>query len=156
MIATGGAHPSRRSGLAEAGFLTSETVFDLTALPARLAVLGGGPIGCELAQAFARFGARVVLVEVEGRLLPGEDADAAEIVRHALGADGVEHALGARLIHVERTPTGQRLTLDGPGGPRSVDVDSILVAVGRRPNVASLGLEAAGVRAGRQRSAPHR
>lgn len=72
VIATG-ARPSVPPvpGLAEAGFLTSETVFDLTALPARLAVLGGGPIGCELAQAFARLGARVVLVEAEGRLLPG-------------------------------------------------------------------------------------
>lgn len=146
VIATG-ARPAVPSvpGLAEAGFVTSETVFELTALPARLAVLGGGPLGCELAQAFARFGARVVLIEVEDRLLSEEDADAAEIVRDALAADGVEHALGARLIHVERTPTGQCLALDGPGGPRSVDVDAILVAVGRTPNVAGLGLDAAGV-----------
>lgn len=132
-------------GLAEAGFLTNETVFDLTALPARLAVLGGGPLGCELAQAFARFGSRVDLVELEDRVLPGEDPDAAEIVRDALAADGVEHALGTRLIRVERTPAGLRLALDGPAGRRSVEVDTILVAVGRTPNVAGLDLDAAGV-----------
>lgn len=132
-------------GLAEAGFLTSETVFDLTAMPARLAVLGGGPLGCELAQAFARFGSRVVLVEVEDRLLPMEDADAAQVVRDALSADGVEHAFGTRLTGVERTPTGRRLALAGAGGPRSVEVDAVLVAVGRTPNVTGLDLDAAGV-----------
>jgi pyruvate/2-oxoglutarate dehydrogenase complex dihydrolipoamide dehydrogenase (E3) component len=146
VIATGG-RPSVPPvpGLTDAGFLTSETVFDLTALPARLAVLGGGPIGCELAQAFARFGARVVLVEVRDRLLPTEDADAAEIVRQALAADGVEHALGTRLVRVERTPTGLRLALEDPEGRRSAEVDAILIAVGRSPNVTGLGLDAAGV-----------
>jgi pyruvate/2-oxoglutarate dehydrogenase complex dihydrolipoamide dehydrogenase (E3) component len=146
LIATG-ARPAVPAvpGLAEAGFLTSETVFDLTALPARMAVLGGGPLGCELAQAFARFGSRVVLIEVEDRLLPAEDADAAEIVGQSLAADGVEHALVTRLIRVDRTATDLRLALDGPSGRRCVEADAILVSVGRAPTVAGLGLEAAGV-----------
>ncbi|HJR53039.1 MAG TPA: mercuric reductase, partial [Gemmatimonadota bacterium] len=146
VIATG-ARPAVPSipGLAEAGYLTSETVFDLTAPPARLAILGGGPIGCELAQAFARFGSRVVIVEREERLLPAEDPDVSEVIRDALSADGVELALGAMLVRVERTPSGIRLTLDQPAGRRSVETDAILVAAGRSPDVAGLGLEAAGV-----------
>ena len=146
VIATG-AHPTVPpiSGLAEAGYLTSETVFDLTALPACLAILGGGPIGCELAQAFARFGSRVVVVEREERLLPAEDPDVGETIRDALSADGVELALGAMLVRVERTPSGIRLALDEPAGRRSVEADAILVAAGRSPSVAGLGLEAADV-----------
>jgi pyruvate/2-oxoglutarate dehydrogenase complex dihydrolipoamide dehydrogenase (E3) component len=146
VIATG-ARPSAPPipGLSEAGYLTSETVFDLTELPPRLAVVGGGPIGCELAQAFARFSSRVVVVEREERLLPGEDPDASAVVRAALSDDGVELALGAMLVEVERTPSGTRLALDEPAGRRSVEVDAILVATGRSPNVASLDLEAAGI-----------
>ena len=130
-------------GLSDAGYLTSETVFDLDALPLRLAVLGGGPIGCELAQAFARFGSRVVVVEREVRLLPAEDPDVGDTIRSALSADGVELALGAMLVRVERTPSGIRLALDEPAGRRSVEADAILVAAGRTPNVEGLALEAA-------------
>jgi pyruvate/2-oxoglutarate dehydrogenase complex dihydrolipoamide dehydrogenase (E3) component len=132
-------------GLSDAGYLTSETVFDLTALPPRLALLGGGPIGCELAQAFARFGSRVVLLEREERLLPKEDPDAAETIRAALAADGVEPALGTVLVEVERTPSGSRLVLDEPRGRRAVEADAILVAAGRSPSVEGLELETAGV-----------
>ena len=146
VIATG-AHPAVPPvpGLSEAGYLTSETIFELRALPPRLAVVGGGPIGCELAQAFARFGSRVVVVEREERLLPAEDPDAGDAIRGALSADGVELALGAVLVRVEPTPSGIRLVLDEPAGRRSLEVDAILVAVGRTPNVEGLGLEAAGV-----------
>ena len=132
-------------GLTEAGYLTSETVFDLSARPDRLAILGGGPVGCELAQAFARFGTRVVLIETADRLLPGEEPDVGEILARAFDADGVERALDTRLVEVEPTLTGRRLVLDGPAGRRSVEVDAILVAVGRAPDLAVLGLEAAGV-----------
>ena len=132
-------------GLSEAGYLTSESVFDLTALPRRLAVVGGGPIGCELAQAFVRFGSRVVVVEREERLLPSEDPDVGEAIRSALSADGVELALGATLARVERTPAGSRLVLDEPAGRRSVEADAILIAAGRTPNVEGLGLDAAGI-----------
>jgi pyruvate/2-oxoglutarate dehydrogenase complex dihydrolipoamide dehydrogenase (E3) component len=132
-------------GLAEAGYLTSETVFELAEPPPRLAVVGGGPIGCELAQAFARFGSRVVVVEREERLLPAEDPEVGAAIGEALSADGVELALGAMLVQVERTPSGVRLALDEPAGRRSVEADRVLVAAGRAPRVADLGLEAAGV-----------
>ena len=146
VIATGG-RPSVPSvpGLAETGFLTSETVFDLSALPSRLGILGAGPIGCELAQAFARFGAEVFLVEREERALPGEDPGVSDAIEEALRADGVNIALGAELAGVERTASARRLTIDGPAGRRSVEVDDLLVAVGRTPNVADLGTEAAGI-----------
>ena len=133
-------------GLADAGFLTSESVWDLATLPPRLAVVGGGPLGCELAQAFARFGARVTLVEVEARVLPAEDVDAAAIVAGALAADGVELALGARLARAARTAGGRRLTLESEAGARDLEVDAILVSVGRAPAIADLDPAAAGVR----------
>jgi pyruvate/2-oxoglutarate dehydrogenase complex dihydrolipoamide dehydrogenase (E3) component len=132
-------------GLSETRYLTSETVFDLTALPPRLAVLGGGPIGCELAQAFARFGSRVILVEREERLLPTEDPDASEAIRAAFSAEGIELALGAMLVEVDRTPSGSRLVLDHAQGRRSVEAEAILVAAGRSPSVEGLVPEAAGV-----------
>jgi pyruvate/2-oxoglutarate dehydrogenase complex dihydrolipoamide dehydrogenase (E3) component len=131
-------------GLSVAGYLTNETVFSLTALPRRLAVLGGGPIGCELAQAFARFGARVHVVEMETQLLAREDPDAARLVQHILGRDGVRLALGTRVERVDRVPDGKALRLQG-GAASSLEVDEILVAVGRAPNVEGLGLESAGV-----------
>ncbi|HUP21276.1 MAG TPA: FAD-dependent oxidoreductase, partial [Gemmatimonadota bacterium] len=133
-------------GLADAGFLTSESVWDLAALPPRLAVVGGGPLGCELAQAFARFGSRVTVVEVEDRVLPAEDADAAAIVAAALDADGVDLALGSRLARVARIAGGCRLTLEGGADPRDLEVDAILVSVGRVPAVADLDPAMAGVR----------
>lgn len=116
-------------GLAEAGFLTNETIFDLDALPARLFVIGAGPIGCEMAQAFALFGSEVSVAEVEGRPLPREDADASAIVRRQLEADGVRFSLGAT-----------------PASVRRDERSAILVAAGRAPNVEGLRLENAGVR----------
>lgn len=132
-------------GLAEAGFVTTETVFDLDELPHRIAVVGGGPIGCELAQALVRFGSQVVLVELAERLLGEEDPDAADVVRAALAADGVDLALGTRLTAVDRTPAGSRLQLESTSGGSSMEVEAILVAVGRAPDLAGLGLDAAGV-----------
>jgi pyruvate/2-oxoglutarate dehydrogenase complex dihydrolipoamide dehydrogenase (E3) component len=131
-------------GLSVAGYLTNETVFSLIALPRRLAVIGGGPIGCELAQAFARLGARVHVVEMETQLLGREDLDAARLVQQVLVRDGVRLVLGARVERVERGPGGKTLHLQG-GGAAYLEVDEILVAVGRAPNVEGLGLEAAGV-----------
>lgn len=132
-------------GLAEAGFLTNETVFSLTELPPRIAMLGGGPIGCELAQAFARFGSRVHLVEMAPQILAREDSDAAERVQRVLVSDGVRLVLGARLAEVRRSLGGKVLILDDKGTRSELEVDEILVGVGRRPNVESLGLDAAGV-----------
>lgn len=135
-------------GLREAGYLTNETVFSLTALPRRLAVIGAGPIGCELAQAFARFGGQVTVVATSSRVLGREDAHAARLVRTALERDGVRFAMGASVAKVERGAGGKVLWLTAAGaggGVEALEVDEILVGVGRAPNVEGLGLETAGV-----------
>jgi pyruvate/2-oxoglutarate dehydrogenase complex dihydrolipoamide dehydrogenase (E3) component len=130
------------SGLADVGYLTNETVFNLTELPRRLAVIGAGPIGCELAQAFARFGSEVSLLGKQPCLLPREDAKASELVKQALVQDRVKLFLGVNIVRAEKNGTAKVLHLaDG----RDVRADAILVGVGRTPNVAGLGLEAAGV-----------
>ena len=146
VIATGARarHPMV-PGLAEAGFLTNETVFELTELPRRLAVIGAGPIGCELAQAFRRLGSEVTLFHTGGHILNREDADAAGILQRAFVDEGVHLALDARLTRVERTADGKVLHCDTPRGPLRVAVDEILVGAGRVPNVDGLGLEAVGV-----------
>ena len=132
-------------GLAEAGFLTNETVFSLTELPRRLIVIGAGPIGCELAQAFRRFGSDVTVVSLDARLLPREDADAAAVLAEQLKREGIVTALGAQIRGVERRDGGKVLLFERNGKREEVIGDEILVAVGRAPNVEGLGLEAAGV-----------
>jgi pyruvate/2-oxoglutarate dehydrogenase complex dihydrolipoamide dehydrogenase (E3) component len=136
-------------GLAEAGYLTNETVFSHPAFPRRLCVLGGGPIGLELGQAFARLGSQVSVVEMLPRILPREDADAAEVVAAALRADGVALLTGRQAVRVERSAGGRRV-LCRPSGQaaapeEALEVDEILVAVGRRAGLEGLGLEALGV-----------
>jgi pyruvate/2-oxoglutarate dehydrogenase complex dihydrolipoamide dehydrogenase (E3) component len=136
-------------GLPEAGPLTNETIFALTSLPGRLLVVGGGPIGCELAQAFARFGSRVVLLEAGPRLLAHDDPDAADLARAALVRDGVEVRLGAQLRSVERDGEVRRARFAAAGAQEEeIAADEILVATGRTPNVEGIGLEVAGVRCG--------
>jgi pyruvate/2-oxoglutarate dehydrogenase complex dihydrolipoamide dehydrogenase (E3) component len=133
-------------GLEAAGYLTNETVFDLEQLPARLLVLGGGPLGCELAQAFQRMGSRVTLVEMEDRFLGREDPDAARLLFEQLERDGLDIRLGTRLVGVERRAgEAGSATLSAAGGEQALAFDQILVAAGRTPNVEGLGLEAAGV-----------
>lgn len=132
-------------GLQEAGYLTNETVFSLTELPRRLAVLGGGPIGCELAQSFARFGSEVHLVETLHGILPNEDRDAAEIVLRSMVRDGLALLCCGKDLAVAKTEVGKRLTLDSHGQRYAVTVDEILVGVGRTPNVEGMGLETVGV-----------
>lgn len=134
-------------GLAEAEPLDNESVFSLTERPARLAVLGGGPIGCELAQAFRRLGSEVTLVERADQLLTREDPDAAAVVQEALAQDGVTLRLGASLERVETRGALRRLHLrDADGAAHALEVDAVLVGAGRAPNVEGMGLEAAGVR----------
>ncbi len=135
-------------GLAESGFLTNETVFHLTDMPKRLAVMGGGPIGCELAQTFARMGSSVVLFEQGKQLLPREDADAAHLVTQALEQDGVTVRLNSSVVTVTPGAGGTRLSIESPGGKAELVVDSILVAVGRAPNIDAMELDKAGVSAG--------
>jgi pyruvate/2-oxoglutarate dehydrogenase complex dihydrolipoamide dehydrogenase (E3) component len=137
-------------GLVETGFLTNETVFSLTELPSRLAVVGGGPIGCELAQAFRRLGAEVTILEMGRQFLPREDPDAAGLLRASLERDGVAIRLECRLTRVASTGAGKELTFEHNGSSETLVADEILVGVGRAPNVEGLGLEDAGIRADRQ------
>ncbi len=137
-------------GLDEVEALTNETVFSLTALPARLAVIGAGPIGCELAQAFARFGSQVTLFEAMPHILPREDQDAAMVVAQALMADGVTIRCGrepcpAKIVRLARRGDERVVHIETPDGTEELVVDQVLVGVGRAPNVEGLGLEAAGV-----------
>ena len=133
-------------GLAEAGPLTNETLFSLTERPARLAVIGGGPIGCEMAQAFQRLGVRVTLLEVADRLLLKDDPEAGRIVLEALRRDGVEVVLSARIARAEARGEEKVIHFAGPDGrEREARAEAILVAAGRVPRVENLGLEAAGV-----------
>lgn len=132
-------------GLAEAGCLTNETVFNLTRLPRRLAVLGAGPIGCELAQAFARLGSETTLLVRGDRILPKEDLDLIGPVLDGLRRDGVRIVTGAMVEAVEAGPTGRRLLGRDPQGCLPGEFDEILIAVGRTPHGGDLGLDAAGV-----------
>jgi pyruvate/2-oxoglutarate dehydrogenase complex dihydrolipoamide dehydrogenase (E3) component len=153
VIATGGRPaPLELPGLDRAGYLTNETVFDLTELPQRLAVVGAGPIGCELAQAFRRLGSTVHLVNRSPRLLPREEPEAVSVLQRRFGREGIQLHLGAKPVAAETTdgPEGPQrfLVIEENGQPVRLAVDAILAAVGRRPNVEGLGLEAAGIRHG--------
>ena len=132
-------------GLAEAGFLTNESVFALTDLPKRLAVIGAGPIGCELAQAFARFGSRVTLLGNHPQVLPKEDREAAAVVEKALLRDGIVLTLGCEVTRVEVRGADKVLHLVCGGVAQELAVDEILVGAGRVPNVDGLNLEGIGV-----------
>ena len=145
VVATGGrAAAPPIEGLEETGYLTNETVFSLTALPGRLLVIGAGPIGVELSQAFARFGASVHLLAAN-QILIREDRDAAERVENALRRDGVQIVSGCNITKVFRENGAKVVELECAQECQVVTVDEILVAVGRAPNVEGIGLESAGV-----------
>lgn len=146
VIATGArAAAPMLPGLNEVPYLTNETLFSLTELPERLGIIGAGPIGCEMAQAFARFGSEVFLVETAHGILPREDRDAAEVVQAALERDGVSLLCCGKDLKLSRAPSGVRLQLNSHGKSYDVVVDQLLVAAGRAPNVEGLGLETVGV-----------
>lgn len=132
-------------GIEEAGYLTNETVFSLTDLPRRLAVIGSGPIGCELAQTFARLGSDVTIIERGGHILPREDRDAAEIVQNAFLRDGVRLALDTKTTAAARRGDEKIIIAEQGGKSIEIIVDEILVGVGRAPNVEGLGLEKGGI-----------
>ena len=132
-------------GLAEAGCLTNETLFALNRLPPRLAILGGGPIGCEMAQAFARFGSQVHLIEHGPRLLGRADPEAGDILHRAFGREGIELHLASRVVAVRVEGEERVVQLEQAGAERDLRVDAILVAAGRAANVEGLGLDRAGV-----------
>lgn len=132
-------------GLAEAGYLTNETVFSLTEQPLHLAVIGGGPIGCELAQTFCRFGSKVTLIELAPAILGREDRDAAAILQDTLIREGVDLQLGVKIAAVTSRGSRKVLHLEQEGHSLEVTVDQILVGVGRAPNTEGLALQTAGV-----------
>jgi len=132
-------------GLDDAGFLTSETVFDLTRLPPSLLVLGGGPLGCELAQAFQRFGCRTLICHSEPLFLPKEERDAAQMVSDALARDGVEIHLNCKVNAVRLEGGRKYVTMTTDGNLSTTVVDEILTGIGRLPAVQELDLEKAGV-----------
>lgn len=146
LIATG-ARPVRPPipGLEEAGYLTYENVFDQTDCPERLLVIGGGPVGCELAQAFARLGSRVTLVQTDPMFLGQEERDAAQLLSDALARDGIEIHLDTTTIGVRVEGNDKVAELVSGDAKRTARVDRILVGVGTAPNVEGLNLEAAGV-----------
>ena len=133
-------------GLAEAGFLTNETVFSLTELPKRLLVIGAGPIGCELAQAFRRFGSEVSIVSLDVRLLPREDADSAAVLAAQFERETIGLALGAKIVRVERRDGAKVVVFERNREQHELVGDEVLVAIGRTPNLDGLGLQAAGVK----------
>ncbi len=132
-------------GLAAAGFLTNETVFSLTECPKRLAVIGGGPIGCELAQAFHRLGSEVTLIHKNAQILDKEDPDAAAIIQSQFEQEGLKICLNATIVTIETTAAGKQLTLTTANQTQTITVDEILIGAGRQPNIEALNLEAIGI-----------
>jgi len=136
-------------GLKEAGCLTSDTVWGLTELPRRLVVLGGGPIGSELAQSFARLGSAVTQVEMAPRIMVREDPEVSELVAASLRADGVKVLTGHQAVRVEVVNGEKRLVAQHGMGTEAREVvipfDALLCAVGRSPRVTGYGLEALGI-----------
>ncbi len=148
VIATGGrAAAPPIPGLDDVDYLTNESVFSLTELPPRVGVIGAGPIGTEMAQAFARFGSEVFLIEAMHGILPNEDPDASEIVKSVLVRDGVKVLCCGKNVQLSREEDGIHIILSSHEQSYDVVVDKLLIAVGRAPNIDSLNLEAAGVEA---------
>jgi pyruvate/2-oxoglutarate dehydrogenase complex dihydrolipoamide dehydrogenase (E3) component len=147
IIATG-AEPVVPSipGLADAGYLTSETLWQIERAPKRLLILGGGPIGCELSQAFARLGAEVRLVQRNDRLLTREDSEVSELVRRRLAREGIDVLTGRNAVAVENAGGERALVVEGNGAPSRLAFDALLVAVGRRARVSGFGLEELGIK----------
>jgi pyruvate/2-oxoglutarate dehydrogenase complex dihydrolipoamide dehydrogenase (E3) component len=146
IIATGcRPRPSDIPGLDQAGFLTSSTIFDITTLPPRLAIIGGGPLGCELAQAFCRLGARVTILQNQPKFLPRVERDAAELLSLSLSRDGVETRLNTTVVGAALGKGEKVLQIDNDGVKSTISTDEILLSVGRISNVEDLCLTAAGI-----------
>jgi len=144
---TTGARPAHPpiEGLQEAGFLTNETIFSLTRKPGKLAVLGGGPVGCELAQAFGRLGSQVTIIQKDSQFLPREDRDAADVLGRVFEREGIRCLLNSAVKKVSLSDGRKVLYLAAGEKEEMIETDEILVGVGRVPNVENLNLESAGV-----------
>ena len=132
-------------GLRDIGYLTSDTIWDITTLPRRLLVLGGGPIGCELAQCFARFGAQVTIVERGPRLLAREDAEFGALLQERFREEGIDLRLNQTAVEFRRGPAGKQVVIETGDTRATHEFDEVLVALGRTANTTGLGLEALGV-----------
>ncbi|MCC5871687.1 MAG: FAD-dependent oxidoreductase [Gammaproteobacteria bacterium] len=132
-------------GLEEVGYLTSDSLWQLRKLPKRLAVLGGGPIGSELTQAFSRLGSRVIQIEMGDRLLPREDAEVSRAVAERFRSEGIDVRLGAQATSVHQDGELKWITVETGQGSENIEFDELLVAVGRKANVTGFGLEELGV-----------
>lgn len=132
-------------GLADVNYLTNENLFELEEQPRRLGIIGGGPIGCEIALAFARFGTDVTLIDGESRLLPREEPEASDVIEQTLREEGVDVRLGQAVRRVGAGQPGTSLWLDESQGSQAIEVDVLLIAVGRTANTSGLGLEEVGV-----------
>jgi pyruvate/2-oxoglutarate dehydrogenase complex dihydrolipoamide dehydrogenase (E3) component len=143
-----GARPKVPSipGIAAAGYLTNENVFNLDECPPRLLVLGGGPLGCELAQAFCRLGSQVSIVQDDPMFLGNEERDAAQILSEALARDGIDIHLNSQAVNVHADGKGKIVDLVSDDYKFTLTVDEILVGIGSTPNVTDMNLEDAGVR----------
>jgi len=134
-------------GLEDVGYLTHETLWELRALPESLLVIGAGPIGLEMAQAFSRLGSRVTVADSAGQVLPREDPEIAAILRRQLEREGITLHLGATISRIRVEDGAKVATLAFPAGETEVRAADILVATGRRPNVEEMGLDVLGVEA---------
>lgn len=136
-------------GLEQSGYVTSDTLWEtfakLDEMPRRIIVLGGGPIGCELAQAFARLGAEVSLVQRRARLLPREDGDVAELARSALEASGVAILVNHKAVRIDAASEEKRLIIEHSGAERALAFDALIVAIGRKARLTGYGLEDLGI-----------
>ncbi len=148
-----GARPAALAipGIEETGYLTNENIFWLTELPKRLIVIGGGPVGCELSQTFARLGSRVTLLHTRGHVLPREDVDAAELIQKSLVRDGVTLVLHVKIVRATRRGPEKIIIIERKGTEEEMAADEVLVSIGRAPNVEGLALESAGVEFDKQR-----
>lgn len=148
LIATG-SHASLPAppipGLAEAGYLTNETIFSLRDLPGRLVVIGGGPVGCELGQAFARLGSQVSILQRAERLLPKDEPEASSLLRSLFAREGIIVETRANVRQIKGHEGGKVVRFETPAGVHEIETDAILVAVGRSPHTTGLDLEAAGI-----------
>jgi pyruvate/2-oxoglutarate dehydrogenase complex dihydrolipoamide dehydrogenase (E3) component len=146
IIATG-AHPtpSNIPGLDHVGYRTSATIFEMTTLPKHLVVIGGGPLGCELAQAFCRLGSHITIVQNDPKFLPREERDAAEILSRSMARDGVEIRLNTTVVGARLENDVRVLETVNNDVKGDVEADEILLSIGRAPNVDDLGLEDAGI-----------
>jgi pyruvate/2-oxoglutarate dehydrogenase complex dihydrolipoamide dehydrogenase (E3) component len=138
-------HPTDIQGAEQTGFLTNESVFNITQLPPRLVVFGAGPIGCELGQAFARFGSKVTILQSRSQFLPREDPDAAAIIQRTFESEGIEVILDARAYKMEKKNGEKIVYYRHQDKEEAVVCDEVLIGAGRQPNVENLNLEGVNV-----------